>query len=173
MIQIRPERCSLETNHKLQVSSVRPFKVLQMIESNNYVIKLSLNFDINSTFNMKDLIIYKIQPIYDALFYTPTSLSISLAQKKHINATLNAQVVFTRDGEFQQIPVHGLDDQIQTILGLSERHHNNLILIFESIIGVALTYTRWGQVLPTPGELMGTPNPKHCLRTRMIIDDGE
>jgi hypothetical protein len=81
-----------------------------MIKSNNYVIKLSLNFDISSTFNMKNLSIYKIQPIPDASFDTPTSLSISLAQKKHINATLNAQIVFTRDGELQQIPVYGLDD---------------------------------------------------------------
>jgi hypothetical protein len=32
MIQIRPERCLLETDHKLQVSSARPFKVLQMIK---------------------------------------------------------------------------------------------------------------------------------------------
>jgi hypothetical protein len=122
MIQIRHERCLLETDHKLQVSSARPFKVLQMIKSNNYVIKLSLNFDISATFNMKDLSIYKIQPIHDASFDTPTSPSISLAQKEHINATLNAQVVFTRDDELQQIPVYGLDDHIQTILGLSERH---------------------------------------------------
>jgi hypothetical protein len=62
---------------------------------------------------------------------------------------LNAQVVFTRDDELQQIPVYGLDDQIQTILGLSERHQNSLIIIFESIIGAALTYTRRGRVLPT------------------------
>ena len=95
-----------------------------------------------------------------------------MAQKEHINATLNAQVVFTRDDELQQILVYGLDDQIQTILGLSERHHNSLILIFESIIGAALTYTRRGRVLPTPGELMGTPNRKHWLRARIIIDDG-
>jgi hypothetical protein len=162
----------LKTDHKLQVSSARPFKVLQMIKSNNYVIKLPLNFDISSTFNMKDLSIYKIQPTPDAPFDTPTSLSISLAQKEHINDTLNAQVVFTRDGELQQISVYGLEDQIQTILGLSERHHNSLILIFESIIGDAMTYTRRGLVLPTPGELMGTPNRKHWLRTRMIIDDG-
>jgi len=162
----------LETDHKLQVSSARPFIVLQMIKSNNYVIKLPLNFDISSTFNIKDLSIYKIQPIPNASFDTPTSLSISLAQQEHINVTLNAQVVFTRDGELQQILVYGLDDQIQTILGLSERHHNSLILIFESIIGVALTYTRRGQVLPTPGELVGTPNPKYYLCTRMIIDDG-
>jgi hypothetical protein len=59
MIQIRPEQCSLKTSHKLQVSSARLFKVLQMIESNNYIIKLSLNFDISSTFNTKDLVIYK------------------------------------------------------------------------------------------------------------------
>jgi hypothetical protein len=142
MIQIGPERYPLKTDHKLQVSSARPFKVLQMIKSNNYVIKLPLSFDINSTFNIKDFSIYKIQPIPDAPFDTSTSLSISSAQKEHINATLNAQVVFTRDGELQQIPVYGLDDQIQTILRLSERHHNSLIFIFESVIGVALAYTR-------------------------------
>jgi hypothetical protein len=144
MIQIRPKRYPLETDHKLQVSSARPFKVLQIIKSNNYVIKLPLNFDINSTFNMKDLSIYKIQHIPDASFDTPISLSKSLEQKEHINATLNAQVVFTRDDELQQIPVYGLDDQIQTILGISERHHKSLILIFKSIIGAALTYTRRG-----------------------------
>jgi hypothetical protein len=102
----------LKTDHKLQVSSARPFKVLPMIKSNNYVIKLPLNFDISSTFNIKDLGIYKTQPIRDASFDTPTSLSISLAQKEYINATLNAQVVFTRDGELQQILVYGFDDQI-------------------------------------------------------------
>jgi hypothetical protein len=121
---------------------------------------------------MKDLRIYKIQHIPDAPFDTPTSLSISLAQKEHINATLNAQVVFTRDGELQQIPVYGPDDQIQTILGFLKRRRNNLIFIFESVIGVVLAYTQRGRVLPTPGELMGTPNPKYYLCTRMIIDDG-
>jgi len=33
---------SFENSHKLQLSSASPFKVLQMIESNNYVIKLLL-----------------------------------------------------------------------------------------------------------------------------------
>jgi len=79
IIQIRPERCLLKTDHKSQVSSARPFKVLQMIKSNNNVIKLSLNFDINSTFDMKDLVIYKTQhPILDARFETLASLSLSL-----------------------------------------------------------------------------------------------
>jgi len=43
------------------MSSAWPFKVLQMIESNNYIIKLTLNFDISSTFDMNDLVIYKTQ----------------------------------------------------------------------------------------------------------------
>ena len=73
MKQIRLERCSLKTSHKLQVSSARPFKVLQMIKSNNYIIKLSLNFDINSIFDMKDFIMYKIQPIFNAPSETPAS----------------------------------------------------------------------------------------------------
>ena len=59
IIQIRPIQCPLKTSHKFQVSNARLFKVLQMIESNNDVIKLTLNFDISSTFNMEDFIIYK------------------------------------------------------------------------------------------------------------------
>jgi len=115
-------------------------KVLQIIESNNYVINLPLNFDIISTFDTKDLVICKTQqPIPDIPFETLAPLSLSLAQNKHINVTLNVQVVFTRDGELQQILVYELDNQIQTILGLLERHHNSLII--ENVIGVTLTYT--------------------------------
>jgi len=80
---------------------------------------LPLNFDISFTFDMKDLVIYKTQqPIPDIHFETLAPLSLSLAQNKHINVTLNVQVVFTRDGELQQILVYGLDNQIQTILTL-------------------------------------------------------
>ena len=61
MIQIRLERCLLKTSHKLQMSNAGPFKVLQMIGSNNYIIKLPLNFDISSTCDMKNLVIYKTQ----------------------------------------------------------------------------------------------------------------
>ena len=50
-----------------------------MIVSNSYVIKLPLNFDINYTFDMKDLVIYKTQQsIPDAPFDIPTILSLSL-----------------------------------------------------------------------------------------------
>ena len=60
-LQIRPKRCHLKINHKLQVNSATSFKVLQMIESNSYVIKLPLNFDIIFIFDMKYLVIYKTQ----------------------------------------------------------------------------------------------------------------
>jgi hypothetical protein len=96
--------------------------------------------------------------IPDKPFDTPISLSLSSAQKKHNNATLDVQKFFTKDGKIQQVLVYGLGDQIQTIFGLSNKHHNSFIMIFESIIGVALNYTRQGQVSPTSEELMETPN---------------
>jgi hypothetical protein len=53
-----------------------------MIVSNSYVIKLPLNFDINYTFDMKDLVIYKTQQsIPDAPFDIPTILSLSLHKR--------------------------------------------------------------------------------------------
>lgn len=53
---------------------------------------MSLNVDINSTFNIENLIIYKTQSIPNAPIDIPTSLSLSLAQKKHSNATLDTLV---------------------------------------------------------------------------------
>ena len=60
--------------------------------------------------NLKDFSDLDEEDVQEEGPNTSSSLSISLAQKEHINATLNAQVVFTRDGELQQIPVYGLDD---------------------------------------------------------------
>jgi len=53
---------------------------------------------------------YKRQHILDNSFETRSLLSLSLAQKKHINVTLNTQIIFTSDGEVQRILVHELDD---------------------------------------------------------------
>jgi len=62
------------------MNNAKPFKVLQVIELNNYIIKLSLNFTISSTFDMKDLVMYKTQQSFlDDRFETFTSLSLSLA----------------------------------------------------------------------------------------------
>jgi hypothetical protein len=68
IIHIRLERCPLKTNHKLQVSSARPFKMLQMIESNNYIIKLQLNFDISCTFDMRTSLYIKHNSLSPMLF---------------------------------------------------------------------------------------------------------
>jgi hypothetical protein len=49
---------------------------------------------------------YKIQQsICDDHIETITPLSLSLAQKEHTNATLDALVVFTKDDELQRIPL--------------------------------------------------------------------
>ena len=54
-----------------------------MIQSNSFVIKLPPNFDINYTFNIKNLITYKIQQhILDDLFKTSVLLSLLGVLKK-------------------------------------------------------------------------------------------
>jgi len=85
------------------VSCARPFKVLQMIKSNNHVIKLPLKFNIRFIFDMKELVIYKTrQPISNDHFETLALLALSLARKEYINTTLNAQVIFTRMVNFNE-----------------------------------------------------------------------
>ena len=60
---------------------------------------------------MKELVIYKTQQlIHDTPFDIPIVLSSSLEQKKHINAILDAQVVFIRDSKVQRILVYELGD---------------------------------------------------------------
>jgi hypothetical protein len=63
--------------------------MLKMIELNNYIINLSLNFDdISSTFDMKDLVIYKTQQLIPGdLFETPTHYPY-LWQKNNISMLL-------------------------------------------------------------------------------------
>lgn len=50
IIQTRPKQYPLKTNKKLQTHSAYPFKVLQQVGPNAYVIDLPLDFDISSTF---------------------------------------------------------------------------------------------------------------------------
>jgi hypothetical protein len=84
---------------------------------------------------------------------------------------LDTQVIFTRDDEIQRILVHGQDNQICYVLGLLDRYHNSLILIFESIIRVVLNYTQHGRVSPTPEESVGALDPHHRLNMCMDGDD--
>jgi hypothetical protein len=50
-----------------------------MIKPSNYIIKFPSNFNVNSTFNMKNFVIYSTQKhIHDDSFETHVSLSLSL-----------------------------------------------------------------------------------------------
>ena len=59
MIQVRPEQFSLKTIKKLHTHGVGPFRILKKIEPNVYIINLSSDYGISSTFNILDLIKYK------------------------------------------------------------------------------------------------------------------
>jgi hypothetical protein len=56
------------------------YKVLEMVDSDIYVINLPPNFDIGFNFNIKDLIMYKLQHlILDDPFESLTPLTLSFA----------------------------------------------------------------------------------------------
>jgi len=58
MIWIRPKQFLSGINRKLHAYSVRLFKMLQRVDPNVYVLDIPLDFDISSTFNIKDLVAY-------------------------------------------------------------------------------------------------------------------
>lgn len=90
----------------------KSYKVLEMVDSDIYVINLPPNFSIGFTFNIKDLIIYKLQHfILDDPFesLTPLTLSfatLSFAQKGYIDVILDIQFVSIKDDEIQWILAH-------------------------------------------------------------------
>jgi hypothetical protein len=119
MIWIRPEQFLSRTNRKLHARSAGSFKVLQWVGPNAYVLDLPHDFNISSTFNIEDLVAYhESLPISNDPFEIPlhspldvpieTSIPFTLpsAQKDNINAILDEQVVFTRNGEVQRFLVH-------------------------------------------------------------------
>ena len=87
MVRIRLERYPSSTERKLCASSVVPFKVLKRIGPNAYVIDLSPNSDISSTFNVEDLVSFKgtfantndhfLEPTHDPTIDHPTTFTLT------------------------------------------------------------------------------------------------
>jgi hypothetical protein len=72
MIRNRHEQFPLGTNQKLHACSAGPFKVLQGVGPNACVLDLPLDFSINFTFNIADLVVYQKQhPIPNDPFEMP------------------------------------------------------------------------------------------------------
>ena len=59
MVQILPERFPLGIVEKLHAHSASPFQIFKKLNDNAYVIDLSKDFDISSTFNVEDPVEYK------------------------------------------------------------------------------------------------------------------
>ena len=113
MIWIRRERFPSRIVKKLQACSASPFKVLKRMGPNAYLIDLSYDYGISSSFNIEDLVAYKsptaipdtpfdeplLDPI-DAPIPIPTSLPLNLpyAHKESIDAILDEHIISTRDG---------------------------------------------------------------------------
>ena len=118
MIRIQLERFPSRTVKKLQARSAGPFKILKRMGPNAYVIDLPHDYGISSSFNIEDLVASK-SPIVipDTLFdeplvdpidaHIPTLLPLNLpyAHKESIDASLDEQIVSTREGEIHRFLV--------------------------------------------------------------------
>ena len=111
MIRIQPEWFPSGTVKKLQARSAESFKVLKQSGLNAYVIDLPHNYGVNSSFNIEDLVAYKSpivildnlfdKPLLDPInapIPAPLPLNLSYAHQEYVDAILDEQIVFTRDG---------------------------------------------------------------------------
>jgi len=82
MVRIRPERFPSGANRKLHARSAGPFKVVQRVGPNAYVLDLPHDFGISSTFNIEDLIAYhKPLPIPNDPFEIPLNSPLMILLK--------------------------------------------------------------------------------------------
>ena len=92
--------------------------MLQRVGPNAYVLDLPHDFGISYTFNIEDLVVYhKLLPIPNDPFEIPLNsphddpietfipFTLTSAQKDNIDAVLDEQVVFNRNGEVQRFLV--------------------------------------------------------------------
>ena len=116
MIRVRPERIPSGAFWKLHVRRVGPFKILKKVGPHAYVIDLSLEYWISSTFNVSDLIKFKEpamkpnDPFEPTFFESEPHLECPQALVKEwhdeIDRILNEQIRSTRDRDYYRYLVH-------------------------------------------------------------------
>ena len=117
MIRVRPEWFPSRTVKKLHAHEAGPFKILKKIRPNAYIIVLSFDYGISSTFNILDLVKYKEPIRIPSDPFEPNPSIESEPQPecpqpkfsiKHdcIERILDEQVIFTRRKGYQRYLVH-------------------------------------------------------------------
>ncbi|PRQ29559.1 putative nucleotidyltransferase, Ribonuclease H [Rosa chinensis] len=106
MVRVRPERFSKGKAKKLQARSIGPFKVLQKVGTNAYVLELPPEMGISSTFNVEDLLPYR-EPMVSMLPFSSEFSPItpplprSKVPKRDVEENIvDEQVVSTRQGGY-------------------------------------------------------------------------
>ncbi|XP_075640578.1 uncharacterized protein LOC142612363 [Castanea sativa] len=165
---------------KIQARSAGPFKVLKRMGPNAYVIDLPHDYGISSSFNIEDLVVYKIltaihdtpfdEPLLDPIdALIPTSLPLNLpyAHKESIYAILNEQIVSTRDEGVHRFLVRwrGRPDFDCTWITRDElqRLDPDLMEYYQS----SSDFHLMGRVLLTRGALVRTQSTNPQLYTCM------
>jgi hypothetical protein len=138
MIRIMPKRFPSETVKKLQARNAGSFKVLKRIGSNAYVIELSSDYGISSTFNIEDLVAYKgpttipDDPFTEPPLPPPLALTLTPSPQTSHPHIKNLLMLFWMSRLFspgmEQFSISwfgGTEDQSQIVHGLPERTYNS------------------------------------------------
>jgi len=72
MVRHRPERFPPRTIKKLLAHGAGPFRVIEKVGPNAYVLNLPLDFGISSTFNIADLVKYREPAVIPSEAFGPT-----------------------------------------------------------------------------------------------------
>jgi hypothetical protein len=105
LIRIRPERFPKGVFQKLHQRRVGPFKILQQLGQNAYLLELPPNLHISPIFNVEDLTAYEGH-LDDTVPKSPTiHLSAYTKPKEEIEEILDDQLVSTRRGGYQKFLV--------------------------------------------------------------------
>jgi hypothetical protein len=104
LINLRPERFSKGSLHKLHSRRAGPFKVLKRLGDNAYLIDLPSNLTFSPIFNIADLTPFH-GPVDGATPTPPVSLPPSIKPRDEITKILDDQIVSTRSEGYQKFLV--------------------------------------------------------------------
>lgn len=173
MVRIRPERYPRGVVKKLHARNAGPFKILQKINANAYVLDLPAGMDIHPTFNVADLSLYhgtgsdaNTSPdMTDGLQTTsiPPLPQLPSSEKEHVTGILDDRVTSTTEGDVRQFLVKWKDRPLTDCTWLSQTEMQQLDpVMLDQYLRVHSTESNFSK----PGRVDGGHHTPYHVYTR-------